>query len=178
MCNKSHNLVLLSRTLPFSVSHSFTRQDSTPHLSRSLWFALSSCLSPPPTHDPIFAFLKLSLIRFFVNLLSFCFFEYHLLNSFLLMLSRPILFKWTIPGLSFFIFVYSTVNRKTCYVLHFYDDWLWTVVLWYRKWPLCQLGHHHIFFSIFFLSQCGKIWWNFANLAKSLKPWAILVGII
>ena len=107
MCNKSHNLVLLSRTFPFSVSHSFTRHDSTPHLSLSLSDLHSLPLSPPPTHDPIFAFLKLSLIRFFVNLLSFCFFEYHLLISFLLMLSRPILFKWTIPGLSFFIFVYS-----------------------------------------------------------------------
>ena len=52
-----------------------------------------------------------------------------------------IFLKWAIPGLFFFIFVFSiqlTVNKCS---INFADDWIRTANLWYRKRPLYQLSH-------------------------------------
>ena len=39
----------------------------------------------------------------------------------------------------FFIFVFSTVNIKSVH----YSDWIRTRVLWFQRWPHCQLCHSH-----------------------------------
>ena len=45
--------------------------------------------------------------------------------------------KRAIPGLLFFIFVFSirlTLNKS--FMINFVHDWIWTADLWYRKWLL------------------------------------------
>ena len=59
--------------------------------------------------------------------------------------------KWAIPGLFFFIFVFSiqlTVNKCS---INFADDWSRTADLWYRKRPLYQLSHNHFPYKHFTL---------------------------
>ena len=57
--------------------------------------------------------------------------------------SLSVFLKWAIPGLFFFIFVFSihlTVNVQYKFLA---DDWIRTADLWNRKRPLYQLSRHH-----------------------------------
>ena len=52
-------------------------------------------------------------------------------------------FKWAVPGLFFFIFVFSiqlTVNKCS---IKFPDDWIRTSDFWYQKQTLYQLTQNH-----------------------------------
>ena len=52
--------------------------------------------------------------------------------------------KWAIPGLFFFIFVFSIqLTANKCSILKFANDWIRTTGLWYWKRPLYQLSHNH-----------------------------------
>ena len=46
-----------------------------------------------------------------------------------------------------------TVNKCSIKVA---DDWNRTRVLWYRKWPLCQLRHNHFPMIFFSMTKCVK----------------------
>ena len=50
-------------------------------------------------------------------------------------------FKWAIPRLYFFIFVflYNLMLTGNNGSMNFADDWIRTLVLWYRKRLRCQL---------------------------------------
>ena len=51
--------------------------------------------------------------------------------------------KWAIPGLFFFIFVFSTQLTEYIRYKSIADDWIWTAGLWCRKQKLWQLSHNH-----------------------------------
>ena len=60
-------------------------------------------------------------------------------------LNEPLLttfLKWAIPGLFFFIFVFS-IQLAVNVQLIFAGDWIRTTDLWNRKRPLDQLSHNH-----------------------------------
>ena len=96
-------------------------------------------------------------------------------------------FKWAIPGLFIFIFVFSIQLTVYNCSINFADDWIWTADLWYWKRPLCQLSHNHCplyskdFQKAFFLKM-GHPWplfhlflvfsnkqYNFLTTIKCLK---------
>ena len=51
--------------------------------------------------------------------------------------------KWAIPGLFFFIFVFSTNSLQVICSINVAYVWIRTRVLWYRKWTRFQLCHNH-----------------------------------
>ena len=64
--------------------------------------------------------------------------------------NRHLLFlNWAIPGLFFFIFVFSI---QLIVHTNFANDWIRTTNLWCWKRPLYQLHHNHFPIFTFFLS--------------------------
>ena len=84
-------------------------------------------------------------------------------------------FKWAIPCLCFFIFVFS---KQLVLHVNFADGWIWTTDRWWRKQPLYQLRHSHcpkfspifsawifrFLFILVTLKQCDQILRLFFNL--------------
>ena len=52
-------------------------------------------------------------------------------------------FKWAMPGLFFFSFIFSGLQLTNKYVRNIDDVGIRTADLWCRKRPLCQLRHNH-----------------------------------
>ena len=59
-----------------------------------------------------------------------------------------------IPGLFFFIFVFSIQLTEKISILIFANDWIQTADLWNRKQPLYQLSHHHCPLHLYFPWWC------------------------
>ena len=96
--------------------------------------------------------------------------------SLILFTKRPFhLYKWAIPGLFLFIFVFSIQLTVKCSILFFADDGILTAYLWNWKWPIYQLSHcpiNIIFYPWYVFRELDEVDDDIIEVTKEVSKFA------
>ena len=91
-------------------------------------------------------------------------------------LANASFFKWAIPALFFFIFVFSGYQLTDKYVLNIADVGIRTADLWCRKQLLCQLRHNHFLSQSSALDHLAKASILIPQIFDKVKNWHCVIA--